>query len=170
MNTVKEEQRRGAMGDTLRIALWAGVATVVIAAACLGYLVSQNLGSRNIALATGALAGAVILLGIQLVFEFRADEQTDFITAEYTIDRAKPEIRQWKYESDQGRRLDKDVGASRTFATAHPGQFNGDRDKLTHDMVIFSLLAYFGVDQFDWQIKRVQFVDQTMGTLTTTSF
>jgi hypothetical protein len=157
------------MGDTLRITVWVGAVAVGVAAACLAYLLSQNLGSRNIALATGALAGAVMLLGIQLVFELRADERIDFITAEYTIDRAKPEIHQWKYDSDQSRRLAQEVGASGTFATAHPGQFDGDRDKLTHDMVIFSVLAYFAVDQFDWQMKRVQFVSQTMGTLTTTA-
>jgi hypothetical protein len=181
------------MSDSLWIALWVEVgAAVVLASVCLGYLVSQNLSSRNIVLATGALAGSVIflggqllfgvatgagalaaaaiLLGIQLLFELHAEERTDFITAEYTIDRATPEIRQWKYDSDQGQRLNKEVGASQTFAATHPGQFDGDRDKLTHDMVIFSLLAYFGVEQFDWQIKRVQFVGQTMGTLTTTSF
>jgi len=104
------------MFDNLRIALWAGVAAVALAAVCLGYVVLQNLASRNIALATGALAGSVILLGIQLFFELRAEEQTDFITAEYTINRAKPEIRQWKYNTDQGQRLAKEIEASRIFA------------------------------------------------------
>lgn len=113
------------MGDNLRIALWAGAAAVVLAAVCLGYLVSQNLGSRNIALATGALAGAAILLGIQLLFELRADESTDFITAEYTIDRAKPEIRQWRYGSNQALRMGRELDASGKFAAAHRGQFNG---------------------------------------------
>jgi hypothetical protein len=149
------------------------------------------LGSRNIALATGALAGAVIflggqllfgvptgagalaaavlLLGIQLLFELHAEERTDFITAEYTIDRAKPEIRQWKYEYDQGQRLIRDLDGSGAFAAAHPGQFDGDREKLTQDMVVFSLLSYFGVEQNDWQMKRTQFVGQSMGTLTLTA-
>jgi hypothetical protein len=156
------------MCDSLWIALWAGGAAVVLAAVCLGYLVSQNLASRNIALATGALAGAVILLGIQLLFELRAEERTDFITAEYTIDRAKPEIRQWTYGLDQSHRLMRDLDASGKFAAANPGQFNGDRDKLTLDMVIFSLLAYLGVEQFDWQMKRTRFVSQSIGTATLT--
>jgi hypothetical protein len=38
------------MCDSLRIALWVGGAAVVLAAVCLVYFVSQNLGSRNIAL------------------------------------------------------------------------------------------------------------------------
>jgi hypothetical protein len=178
------------MSHSLQIALWAsGAAAVALASVGLGYVVSQNLGSRNIALATGALAGAVIflggqllfgvptgagalaaailLLGIQLLFELHAEERTDFITAEYTIDRAKPEIRQWKY--DQGQRLIRDLDGSGAFAAAHPGQFDGDREKLTQDMVIFSLLSYFGVEQQDWQMKRTQFVGQSMGTLTLTA-
>jgi len=152
------------MGDSLRIALRAGAA-VVLAAVCLGYLVSQNLGSRNIALATGVLAGAVILLVIQLAFELRADVSTDFITAEYTIDRAKPEIRQWRYGSNQTARFGRELDASGTFAAAHRGQFNEDREKLTLDMVLFSLLAYFGAEQFDWQMKRTRFVGQSTGTM-----
>jgi hypothetical protein len=156
------------MYDSLRIALWVGGAAVVLAAVCLVYFVSQNLGSRNIALATGALAGAFILLVIQLVFELHADETTDFISAEFTIDRAKPEIRQWKYGSIHSQRLSRDLGASSKFAAAHPGQFNGNREKLTLDMVIFSLLAYLGVEQFDWQMKRTLFVGQSTGTWTLT--
>ncbi len=109
------------------------------------------------------------MLGVQLRFELRSEPSTDFITAEYTIDRAKPEIRQWAYPSDQGPRLTQEIGASQTFAAAHPGQFDGDREKLTHDMVIFSLLAYFGVEQFDWQMKRVTFVGQITGTMISTS-
>jgi hypothetical protein len=180
------------MGDSLRIALWAGAGTAVaLASVALGYVVSQNLRSRNIVLATGALAGAVIFLGVQLLFgvatvagagalaaaiivlciqlffELHAEKSTDFITAEYTIDRAKPEIRQWKY--DNGQRLIRDLDGSRAFAAVHPGQFDGDREKLTQDMVIFSLLAYLGVEQFDWQMKRTQFVGQSTGTITLTA-
>ena len=66
----------------------------------------------------------------------------------------------------QGQRLHMEVDASRKLAAA---QFGGDGEKLTHDMVIFSLLAYLGVEQFDWQIKRVQFVSKSMGTLTYTA-
>ncbi|MGA2814904.1 MAG: hypothetical protein ABSE67_01145 [Xanthobacteraceae bacterium] len=121
---------------------------------------------RGILLATGTLVAALILFIIQLPFELRASDSTDFFTAEYTISRAKPEIRQWKYDSDGGMRLNKEIDASRKFAEAHPGQFDGARDKLTQDMVVFSLLAYLGVEQFDWQVKRVRFVGQSAGAMT----
>jgi hypothetical protein len=156
------------MWDTLRIASWAGVAAFAVATVSLAYLLSQNSGSRNIALAAGALAGAAILLVVQLTFELRASESTDFITAEFTIDRAKPEIRQWRYGLNQSPRIMNDLNASGKFAASRPGQFDGDREKLTHDMVIFSLLAYLGVEQFDWQMKRTRFIGQSTGTQTLT--
>jgi hypothetical protein len=57
--------------------------------------------------------------------------------------------------------------ASQKLAADHPDQFNGDREKLTLDMAVFSLLSYLGsAEQRDWQMKRTQFVGQTMGTAT----
>ncbi len=53
------------MHDSLRIAVWVGVAAATVAGVCLVYLLSQNSGSRNIALATGALLGALALLVVQ---------------------------------------------------------------------------------------------------------
>jgi hypothetical protein len=149
------------MWDSLRIASWVGVAAFVLGAGCLAYIVAQNSASRNIALAAGALAGAALLLTVQLIFELQPGESSDFVTAEFTLDRAKPEIRQWKYITDQGSRMMYELTAGAKFAAAHPGQFDGDRTKLTHDMVIFSLLSYIAAEQFDWQIKRTQFLSQT---------
>jgi hypothetical protein len=85
------------MSDSLRIALWAGFAGLPLAVVSLGYFAWQSIVSRNLALATATLVAATMLFIVQLFFELRADESTDFITAEYTIDRAKPEIRQWIY-------------------------------------------------------------------------
>ncbi len=153
------------MHDSVRIAIWLGAITAFVAGFCLCYLVLQNLGSRNIALATGALFGAFILLLIQLLFELRSEETTDFISAEFTIDRAKPEIRQWNYSETPRLRITQEIAASKMFFDAHPHQFDGDRQKLTLDMVIFSLVSYLGVEQFDWQIKRTSFVSQSIGTV-----
>jgi hypothetical protein len=157
------------MHDGLQVVLWFGLVALAAAILCLGYFAWQNPASRNLALATGTLVAAAMLFILQLRFELRADQNTDFITAEYTIDRAKPEIRQWAYGLDQaGQRLGPEIGASQRFAAAHPGQFDRDREKLTHDMVVFSLLAYLGVEQFDWQLKRTRFIGQSTGTQTFT--
>jgi hypothetical protein len=61
------------MYDTLRIAVWVAVVATAVAAACLIYLLSENSGSRNIALATGAVLGALALLAVQLRFELRSE-------------------------------------------------------------------------------------------------
>src|ERR1700730_7468224 len=154
------------MFDSLRLALYVGLAALGLMFVSLGYFAWQNTGSRNLALATATLAAAGILFVVQLRFELRANEQTEFITMEYTIDRAKPEIRQWAYSLSEGVRPGMEIAASKTFADAHAGQFNGDGEKFTRDMVIFSLLSYLGVEQTDWQMRRTQFVGQSMGTLT----
>jgi len=57
------------MYDTLRIAVWVAVVATAVAGACLIYLLSENSGSRNIALATGAVLGALV----QLRFELRSE-------------------------------------------------------------------------------------------------
>jgi hypothetical protein len=146
----------------------AGLAGIILAVGCLGYFAWQNAGSRNLGLATATLAAAMILFSVQLRFELRAKDSMDFITAEFTVNREKPEIRQWNYGSSPTARMGRELSASQKFAVAHPGQFNGDREKLTRDMVIFSLLSYLGTEQFDWQMKRTQFVGQSIGTFTTT--
>jgi hypothetical protein len=153
------------MFDILKVALIVGIAAISAAIVCLGYVAWENAGSRNLALATGTLLAAAVLLCIQLHFELRESVDTDFISAEYTIDRAKPEIRT-SYEPHQGTRPGSEIGASTFFANSHPGQFDGDREKLTKDMALFSLLAYLGWQQFDWQIKRVQFTGKVSGTIT----
>jgi hypothetical protein len=157
------------MSDILRIALIFGVAAMAITVICLGYFTWQNAGSRNLGLAYATLFAAMILFVVQLSFELRAEENAEFITAEFTINREKPEIRTWSYQHTSHLRLDQDIDASRKFAAAHPGQLDGDREKLTKDMVVFSLLAYLGVEHPDWQMKRTKFIGQISGTVTLAS-
>src|SRR2546425_12988915 len=62
------------------------------------FIAWSNAASRNLALATGALGGAMLLFLVQLPFELRGSTEKTFFTAEYTIDRQKPGIRQWRYK------------------------------------------------------------------------
>jgi hypothetical protein len=143
--------------DFLKIVLAAGVISVVIAAFCSGYVAWLNAGSRNLALATGTLAAAILLFLIQLRFELRTFKETDFITAELTVDRAKPQIRQWVYPHSAGPRVTAEVYASDWLRGKNSSLFQGDRERLTRDMVIFSIVHYFVNEQFDWQLKRDMF-------------
>jgi hypothetical protein len=143
--------------DSLRTALIVGSISTVVAVACAGYVAWENRNSRNIALAVLAFAGAAIGTAATLGFELRSSSTESFITADFTVDRAKPQIRQWRYGRAPSQRVNREIAASDRYFAARPAPFNGDREKLVHDMVIFSLLSYFGVEQPDWQIRRAQF-------------
>jgi hypothetical protein len=153
--------------DCLGVALLFGLLAIIVGIVCVGYVAWKNAGSRNLALATGTLVATFVLLVIQIPYELRSPlGSTDFITAEYGIDRAKPEIRQWDYTDVQApNRMSREIDASQTLAKADPKRFDGDRERLTHDMVVFSLLGYFGTEQFDWQIKRVRFRGQSFALI-----
>jgi hypothetical protein len=51
--------------------------------------------SKPIALTTAALLGAATLFLLQLRLELRGSEESDLISVEYVIDRAKPEVSQF---------------------------------------------------------------------------
>lgn len=59
-----------------------------------------------------------------------------------------------------------EIGASDFLARSNPQAFSGNREKLTHDFAIFSLLSYFGREQFDWQLSTVALSSPTTGQLT----
>src|SRR6266481_3630400 len=55
--------------------------------------------SKTIAIATATLFGAAVLFLLQLAFELRASEESDFVSVELTVNRAKPVLRQWRYSA-----------------------------------------------------------------------
>jgi hypothetical protein len=131
------------------------VAAVLIALLTGITLAWYNRGSRNLALATAGLFGASLFFGMQLWFELRPEVRSDFIVAKLGIDRTKPEIRQWIYSSESGDRITAEVYASNWLAAHRPEAFSGNREKLTSDLVLFSL-AYFlqtpGAQY--WEVRR----------------
>ena len=153
--------------DGLKISLFVGLVAIAIGVLCLSAVAWANAGSRNMVLATGTLGAAILLFIIQLPFELRERRISDFATSEFTIDRAKPEIRQWSYPSNVSWRISAEVGASSWLAQTNRVAFDGDRERLTLDMILFSLIQYFVVEQSDWQLKRVIFRGTSVGTLTT---
>jgi hypothetical protein len=153
--------------DSLRTALIVGSISAVVAVACAGYVTWGSSNSRNIVFAWTTFAGAAVFMALNLWFELRSTDTENFITADFTVDRAKPEIRQWKYGSAPGLRVNSEIAASNQYFAARPAPFDGDREKLMQDM-IFSLLSYFGAEQPDWQGRRVQFTSQRETAITTT--
>ena len=151
--------------DILRAALIVGIASTLVSLACVGYVAWENVGSRNLVIAVATFAGAAVFLGLNLFFDLRSTESTNFISTEFTVDRATPRIRQWNYGNAPGQRSVRELAASNQYFAAHPGQFNGDREKLVRDMVIYSLLSYLAAEQRDWQSHPVRFVGG-MGAIT----
>jgi len=125
--------------------------------------------SKTIAIATATLFGAALLFLLQLAFELRASEESDFVSVEFTVDRAKPVLRQWRYSSFRPAwRLHYEEGASAWLAQNSPAAFSGDRERLTHDFALAEILLFFAREQFDWQFAKTSFVGSTSGTLVTT--
>jgi hypothetical protein len=154
--------------DGLRTALIVGSISTIVALACAGYVAWENINSRNIVFAVATFAGAAVFMGLNLLFELRSTDTANVITADLTVDRAKPQIRQWNYRGTPSQRMNREIAASDQYFTTRPGPFDGDREKLVRDMVIFSLLSYFGVEQPDWQIRRAQFTSSRETAITTT--
>lgn len=159
------------MPDLLKLSLWIGLTAIVIGLACLGAVAWANSGSRNLALATSTLVATLLLFATQLVFELRGKSTTDFFTAEFTVDRRTPQILQWNYPvpslKSSGWRIDRDIAASSFLVESDRTRFDGDRERLTLDMVLFSLVSYLGAEQFDWQLRRTVFQGPTARTIST---
>jgi hypothetical protein len=153
--------------DVLSVTLLVGIGALLTGVGCVAAVAWANAASRNLALATATLFAAVVLLIVQLPFELRGKTLTKLFSAEFTIDRAKPQVRQWSYPTDAGWRITMEIGASEALARANPDAFKGDGEKLTRDMTMRSLVAYLFAQQFDWQVSEVRVRGPSMGTMTT---
>jgi hypothetical protein len=153
--------------DKLIITLIVGLVALAIAIGCLIGVAWANSGSRNIALAIAALAASAVLLFVQIIFELQSKTDTDAISAEFTVDREKPEIRADYSHGQPSWRVGQDIGASNAMAQSNPNAFKGDLSKLTDDMTLRSLVSYLFAEQFDWQLKHVSVKGPLSGTWTT---
>ncbi len=151
----------------MKLVLIINIIAIGVALLTAGILAWTNAGSRNLPIATGALAATVILFLIQLPFELRRSRERYFLTAEFVIDRSKPQIREWNYPDSTMWRIHDEIDASNWLAEQHPEHFDGDRDRVTSDMVLFSLISFLASSEFDWQRRRIQFSGSTTGTITT---
>jgi len=150
--------------DPLKAITIACVCALIISVATAITVVWQNRGSKNIALAVGALTGATMLFVIQLRFELQTVTTNEFMLAEFGIDRAKPEIRQWKYRPGSSSRASVEVSASQWLVKHDPKAFDGDREKLTSDLVLFSLATFLQDPESQyWDVQRHSLVGSSSG-------
>lgn len=117
----KRTKMPGTRMDIVKFALIINIAAIVVSLVTAGVVAWTNAGSRNLALAVGTFVAAVFLFLIQLPFELQRSVVRDWLSTSITIDRAKPEIRQWVYSSPPG--------ASSWLASNNPAAFSGDRER-----------------------------------------
>ena len=141
-----------------------GIVVTVVGSVVLAW---NSTGSRNLVLSVATLTAAAIFFVLQLPFELQTTTERDFVTAEFTVDRATPEIRQWKYPDSVGWRIHAETQASQWAAKHDVTLFESNRDKLTSDLTLFSLVSYLATSEFDWQRRTVRFTGSTAGTVTT---
>ena len=116
----------------------------------------MNPGSRNISFAIAALFASIAMLVLNLLFDLQGSTMETMIPTQYTIDGRTPRIRQWIYPPYLGDRYTTETKASTEAFQINPEMFNRENgEKLTHNMIIFSILSYFIFEQHDWQTKKV---------------
>jgi len=153
--------------DYLQVTLWVNGIALVLVLGTTMVLAWENSGSRNLALASGTLAAAIILFVIQLTFELQPSTSYDHISVELTIDRSKPSIRQWVYGTGGHWRIGVETEASNWLAANDPTAFSQDRERLALDLVLYSLVSFLTHNEYDWQLKRTLYRGPATGTVTT---
>jgi hypothetical protein len=141
----------------LRIPLFAGAGAMFCGVVCLCLFFLVGGGSRGAWTALAAVMGASVALAINLRFDLRGSKDITRITTEYTFDRAVPQLRQWMYARSLGDRYATEVLANYTALQANPSIFEGNREKLTRDMILFSLTVYLETRQQDWQMEEQRY-------------
>jgi hypothetical protein len=148
------------MKDYLELAFWVGLVAIFVGALCLIWVTWENSNSKNLVLATATFFAACCFIALQLPFELKGGKVVRNTTAEFTVDREAPLIRQWSYTIDQGSRATSEIGASQFVAQTNPSAFQRDRVKLTSDFAVFSIFSYFAKVAPDWQMQRIEYRGQ----------
>jgi hypothetical protein len=152
----------------LRLPLFTGFIAILAGLICLFVFFLMAGGSRGAWTALAVVVGSLVALGINLRFDLQGSKSTVKIAAEYTFDASIPQIRQWVYARSLAERYASEVLANDTILKIEPDAFR-DRDKLTRDMIVFSLTAYLETSQHDWQAEPDVYATPSR-TISTTKF
>jgi hypothetical protein len=150
--------------DPLQAVLIACLLTLSVSLVAAGVLVWENRASKNLALAASVLGGTTFLFITQLYSELKPITTSEFIITELGIDRAKPEIRQWAYGNVSPWRPTAEADASNWLVAHNLNSFSGDREKITHDLVLFSLIYSLQTPEAQyWDVEKHSLVGKNAG-------
>lgn len=157
--------------DPVKYALWIGGLSLLVALGCGAYIAWTNGGSRNLALGLGALAGACVILVLQIVFELKDTTTSSDFVVEFVVDYQQKEVRSSRAYNQSiavassYRNVFIEIEASKAVAAATPVLTGGDAPKIARDLGIVSVISYLFEEQSDWQLNTRSF-KTSMGTVT----
>jgi hypothetical protein len=153
------------MHDPVKYALWVGGFSMLVMVCAAFYIVFANVGSRNLALGLGALAGTCLIFVIQVVFELKGSESVIDFPVEYSIDyKARTVQSVSALQPNSGSRFRNifvEMEANKLLTDSTFGI--DDAPKIARDLAIVSFLAYLAEEQPDWQLQVVSY-RTTFGT------
>jgi hypothetical protein len=142
---------------------------LAITLGCGLYIAWVNGGSRNIALGLGAVAGAFVILVLQIVFELKGTTVSQDFVVEFVVDYLQKDVRSSRafdpsmVVASSYRDLFIEAEASKKVAAAAPVT-RDDAPKITRDLGIVSIISYLLEEQPDWQLD-VRSFKTSVGTM-----
>ena len=156
--------------DPIKYALWVGGIGLAIAVGCALYIAWVNGGSRNIALGLGAVAGACVILILQIVFELKNTTASEDFGVEFVVDYQQKAVHSSRrYDQSTAAassysNLFIEAEASKIIAAAEPVLTENDSPKIARDLGVASVISYLLEEQPDWQLDARSF-KTSMGTV-----
>ena len=157
--------------DHVKYALWIGGFSLAITLGCGLYIAWTNGGSRNLALGLGALAGACVILILQIVFELKGTTTSADFVVEFVVDYQQKEVSSARAFNQSlavatgYQNMVIEIEASKAIVAAKPALSRDEAPKITRDLGIVSIISYLLDEQSDWQLDTRSY-RTSLGTMT----
>ena len=138
--------------DPVKYELWGLGIGLALALTCAILIVIANGSSRNLALGLGALVGAVVVFGVQALFELQGSTATDDIYIEVVVDYQTKSVRSVQ-PTLYSHNIFVEDEVSKLLADKSPPLGRDDAPRIVRDLAVVSVLSYLFEEQPDWQLN-----------------